>query len=90
MIYHYEIFFYSITNNALIKFAQIITPPDFMEVHELSISNTYDERSVMISIFYLSAIYGIPHDDCITIKSLAEYPYFTVDKDQCNNFEIKD
>ena len=90
VIYHYEIFFYSITNNALIKFAQIITPPDFMEVHELSISNTYDERSVMISIFYLSAIYGIPHDDCITIKSLAEYPYFTVDKDQCNNFEIKD
>ena len=88
VMYHYEVFYYSIVDGKLVKFVQIITCSDFMDYYSWMIYGNGESNAVSLNENYISFSHGMNHDDCIYLESISEYPYLKLARDTCNNYDI--
>lgn len=90
-VYHYDVFYYYIREEKLIKILQITTCPDIFDTYFWGVYISPDsdkERFFNVDSTYTSIIYGMIHDDCISFTPSPLFPYFQIAKDCCHNYEI--
>ncbi|MCR5218459.1 MAG: hypothetical protein K6D58_07260 [Treponema sp.] len=90
MVYHIEVFCYSIVDGNLVKFLKIKSLSDIM----IDCTFYFYEREsdsapeVYLDAVFLSYNHGMPHDEALLFRKSSEIPYIKISKDSLYNYKI--